>query len=297
MSLQLDLFLDSRSVVLANEAAGAISARDAALAAQRVAELRSVAPDYPNLHFLETLARELAEWQQPPGDVAQIMSAIVRLENVIVPAATQAVGAASKSILDPLFRDLAQASRGLPYEPAHAKAHRARLSLCCGVWAAAEQAALDSPRAREIPDALHWLTIARYRQHGLAAARPTLFALAWHEPQRFPSVLGELGDELLDRDFRSFERACEWAEIEAPELPAWFPAWYVLEHPAVAIDLQEMDVMAAPPAKAARLLARILEVERQGDWKKLVALREPLRLLSSDLFSLYMTRRVVRYSR
>jgi hypothetical protein len=110
-------------------------------------------------------------------------------------------------------------------------------------------------------------------------------------------VIGELDDEVLERDFRSFNCACEWADIDATELPAWFPAWYVLEHPAAVTDFEDVEGIFAAPAKAARLLARIIELERQGDWKRLVALREQLRLLSSDLFSLYMARRVVRYSK
>lgn len=297
MSIQLDLFLDSRSVLLANDAIGAIVARDAARAARCVAELRSVAPDHPNLRSLETLAGVLIEWRPPPNDVMQILSAIAWLEDAIAPAAAKALGAASREVLDPLFRDLAEASRELPYDPSHPRSHRAWLSLRCGEWAAAEEAAIGIPRAFEIPDAQHWLTVARYRQRGLPAARPTLFALAWQDPQRLPSVLGDLGDELLDRAFQSFERASEWADIEAAELPAWFPAWYVLEHPAAAKELASIGIVDGAPAAAARLLARIIELERQADWRRLVALREQLRQMNADLFSLYMARRAIHYSR
>lgn len=72
------------------------------------------------------------------------MTAIASLEGVIGPAATEALGAASSSVLDAFFRDLAEASRGLPYEAARPKAHRTWLSLCCGDWENAEAAALGS---------------------------------------------------------------------------------------------------------------------------------------------------------
>jgi len=296
MALQLDLFLDSRSVVLANEAADALVARDADRAARCVASLRSVAPDHPNLRSLESLVRALAAWQPPPHDAAQILSAIESLEQVIVVAAPEAVGAASKSLINAFFRDLAESSRGLPYESGRAKVHSAWLSLRCGDWAEAERAALSIPLASEIPDALHWLTVARYRQRGLSAARPTLFALAWRDPQRLRSVVGELADELLDRELTTFECACDWGEIPAAELPAWFPAWYVLEHPAAAKDIEGIDVQLAP-AKATMLLVRILEMERHADWTRLVALREQLRSFNPDLFSLYMKHRMVHYWR
>lgn len=295
MNLQLDLFLDSRSVVLANEAASALLARDAERSARCVAELRSLAPDYPSLESFEILAHALAEWRQPPGDVEQIISAIETLELVLAPAAKQALGPAATQMLDAFFRDLAQASHGLPYDRARAKAHEAWLRLRCGDWAGAEAAALSIPRVAKVPDALHWLTVARYRQRGLAAARPTLFALACHEPQRLAAVVGELSDELLERDLRRFEGACEWADVEANELAAWFPAWYVLEHPATGKDVADLELPSRAPAKAAKLLVRIFELERQADWRALVALREELRQLSSDLFTLYMAPRVVRY--
>ncbi|HET8832003.1 MAG TPA: hypothetical protein VFN86_08015 [Casimicrobiaceae bacterium] len=163
----------------------------------------------------------------------------------------------------------------------------------CGDWEQAEVAALAIPGANEIPDALHWLTVARHRLRGLPAARPTLFALAWRDPPRFAGLIDDLQDEALERDFKRFNDACEWTNTAVTELSAWFPAWHLLEHPAAAADLDPSEGSTAPPVRAARLVARILERERQDDWKALVALRDQLRRLSVDLFSLYMARREV----
>lgn len=55
MNVQLDLFLDSQAVVLANQIIAALSARDATLAATNLAKLHCDAPDYPNLNALDTL--------------------------------------------------------------------------------------------------------------------------------------------------------------------------------------------------------------------------------------------------
>ncbi len=71
----------------------------------------------------------------------------------------------------------------------------------------------------------------------------------------------------------------------------------MLEHPVAAADVDHGKRSSAAHARAARLVARILEVERQADWKRLVALREELAAVSEDLFSLYMARRAVRYLR
>ena len=293
MNVPLDLFLDSRAVVLANDAVRAIAERDGAHAARYVSELRAEAADYPALRSLEILASWLAEWQRPSCDATSIVSAVALLEDVIVPAARDAFAARADDVLAPFFRDLAEASRGLAYEASRSKAHRAWLSLRCANWEQAEDAALGIPGANEIPDALHWLAVARYRQRGLSAARPTLFALAWRDPPRLAVLINDLQDEALERDFRNFNGACEWTNTAAAELPAWFPAWYVLEHPAAAGDFDPSETSVAPPVRAVRLVTRILELERRGDWKPLVALRDQFRRLNADLFLLYMARREV----
>jgi hypothetical protein len=167
--------------------------------------------------------------------------------------------------------------------------------LRCGEWTEAEEAALAIPGSAQNPDALQWLCVARHRRHGLAAARSSLFALAWHAPRRLPSILAELGDELLDADWRAFERACEWESVEETELPAWFPAWYLLEHPIVGRELSDAAFPDTPAATAARLLVELVELERQGNQRRLVGQREQLRRLNAEFFPLYMARRAVQY--
>lgn len=295
MGEQLDLFLHSRAVTLANEAIDALSARDAAHAAASLDGLRREAPDHPALPALDTLTGALAGWREPGADPAAIFRAVQWLDDEIAPAAGQALGPAAQALVRGFFHDLAGAARGLGYEPARPTAHRAWLCLRCGEWAEAEEAARAIPGSNRNPDALHWLGVARYRRYGLAAARASLFALAWHAPHRLPSILAELGDELLDRDWQAFEGACEWESVEEAELPAWFPAWYLLAHPVVAKELSDAASPDTPPANAARLLVELAELERQGNQRRLVCQREQLRRLNPEFFSLYMARRAVQY--
>ena len=295
MGDQLDLFLDSRAVMLANEAVDALSARDAGRAAVALERLGSEAPDHPARAALEVLAVCLAGWRKPEADPQAIVSAVRRLDDEIAPAARLVLGQAAPAFVEGFFRDLADAARGVAYGPAHATAHRAGLCLRSGEWAEAEEAASSIPDSARNPDALHWLSVARYRRHGLAAARASLFALAWHAPRRLPSVLAELGDELLDREWWTFERACEWQSVEESELPAWFPAWYLLEHPVVGRELGDVVFPDTPAADAARLLAKLIDLERQGNQQRLVGERDRLRRLNREFFALYMARREVRY--
>jgi len=273
-----------------NQAIDAVLARDAFEAGSSIAALRAEAPDHPALLGLETLATALLEWPQRVSDTSRIVALAVWLEQEIAPVARQVLGLRADLLLAAFFRDLARTARGLNYDPTNTKAHRAWLCLRCADWAQAEEAALAIPGANEIPEVLHWLAVARHRQRGLVASRPALFALAWREPQRLASVVTALDDQLLTRDFEMFDRACGWEGVEPSELSAWFPAWYLLEHPGASKDVATAEPPATPPATAARLMMHIIELERQPDWKALIALRTQLRLLNSELFSLYMAR-------
>ena len=70
--MQLDLFLDSRSVMLANDAIAALVARDAERARSALSQLRAEAPDYPNIDALERLSVALATWSAPRADVVTV---------------------------------------------------------------------------------------------------------------------------------------------------------------------------------------------------------------------------------
>lgn len=134
MNAQLDLFRDSRSVVLANEAIVALSARDAARAAASLAKLRCEAPDYPSLPGLDTLTRALAGWRKPPGDAVAILCAVTWLDHDVASIAQAGLGQAAEAFLGTFFRDLADAARGLAYEPTRPTAYRAWLCLRGGEW-------------------------------------------------------------------------------------------------------------------------------------------------------------------
>ena len=143
-------------------------------------------------------------------------------------------------------------------------------------------AAQAIPRASTTPDALQWLACARYRQHGLAAARSALFALAWHAPQRLASALAELQDELLDRDWQRFTGACEWDSVADAELPASSLRGTCTNTRLSGTTSTISMPRAASPPEAARLLNDILDLESRGDWHKLASARDKLRKLNED---------------
>ena len=293
--MQLDLFLDSHEVVLANEAAAALLARDTPRAVAKVAQLDDEGPDHPALPALKLLADALTSWGPPPQEAAAIARCVAWLQQEVTPAATAALGSSAKAFLLPFLNELAEAARGLPYDSRYPDAHRARLCLLAGDYDGTEEAALGIPSWIGTPDALRWLSLARYGRGGLDAARGTVFQLAWRAPAALPPLVAELDDALLLREWHAFEAACAWDSVPEEELAGWFPAWYVTEHPGAARELRDIALPDTPAALAVRLLLRLLELERQADVRALSAQRASLRTLNPDLFALYMARRAVQH--
>lgn len=293
MNDQLDLFRGSQSVRFVNEVVAALAARDAQRAGQVVGALRAYDADDSRLAALEFLIGALAGWDSPPTDAQAIAARVRWLADELAPAARWAIGDAAGPFVAAFFRVLAEPARGLAYAPETPTAHRAWLCLRCGAWADAKEAALAIQGAGAAPDALEWLACARYRRSGFEAARSALLALAWHSPSRFAAALAALRDERLDRDWQRFNGACEWDGVPDAELLAWFPAWYLLEHPAARGELDYFDAPATRPAEAARFVKRLLDLESRSDWHKIASARDKLRKLNEDLFALCMARRAV----
>ena len=293
--MQLDLFLDSHEVVLANQVVEALLARDGMRATTAFAALAHDGPDHPALPALKILSCALAGWDPPEAQSAAIAQRMAWLEQDVVPAATAALGASAHQFLHPFLVELAEAARGLQYDAHHPCAYRAYICVQCGDYSGAEQAVLATPDWVQNRDALHWLSVARYRRDGLDAARGTVFQLAWREPARLAALLTELDDRLLLREWNAFEAACPWRGIAEHELASWFPAWYLMEHPGAAGAFRDMTLPDTPATIAVRLLLRLLELEREADVRALSTQRARLRELNPDLFTLYMARRTVQH--
>jgi hypothetical protein len=293
--VQLDLFLDSHEVVLANEAVAALLARDTPRAVAKVGQLEDEGSDHPALPALKVLANALSGWEAPAPDTALIARRVAWLQQEVTPAATAVLGGSAHAFLLPLLHELAETARALPYDSRYPDAHRGRLCLLVGDDDGTEEAVLDIPNWIGNPDALRWLSLVRYRRGGLDAARGTVFQLAWRAPAALPPLLAELDDALLLREWHAFEAACAWDSVPEEELAGWFPAWYLTEHPGAVGELRDVVVPDTPAAEAVRLLLHLLELEKQADVRALPAQRARLRALNSELFSLYMARRAVRH--
>ena len=291
---QLDLFLHSGAVVLANNVADALLARDAVRAAECLDRLLAHAPDHQACKALETLCHVLREWPLPSGSPAEIDKAIRRLETDARPAALAAMGDRAAQFMRSLWRDLAQAASAHVYDLTFPQSYSAALYLRCGDAESAATAAQAIADCEHNADALHWLAVARYRIDGLDACRIPLMRLALLEPERLPRALAEIDDPLLERDWNAFHAACHWLDPDDQTVGAWFPAWHLVEHPGIRIDCG--GPASLPATRAAQTfvaIARLLDLEKHGYSNTLISARGRLRDLDAHIFDFYIARRHV----
>ncbi|WP_250482201.1 hypothetical protein [Caballeronia sp. GACF5] len=291
---QLDIFADSRDVMLRNDVLEQLQRRTAEAARTALRLLADEFPDDGALSAMTVLVGELEPASTAPlTDHAALSMARRHLEDVVVPAAQRVLPAQSvHAWLAPSWRTLARRAAGLAYGGADAEHHAAPLWLRAGDW----RAARDSVEAIEswwrIPAPLAWMTEARYRAESLDAAWPLLAELAWLAPARFTALLPVLSDASLDTLRRRFD--AEFPGTGEVSDYAWFPTWLVVIKPALAGRLEtarvQRDHMAS---RATILLAEIQRREHEGDQHELIRLRQEFSRLHPALFETYMATRTV----
>ena len=297
---QLDIFADSRDVVLRNDVIEQLQRRDAVAARTALELLASEYPDDGALHAMTVLVRELEGGSTTPfADHAALAIVRCRLENEVVPAARRVLPAQDgQRWLAPCWRSLADRAASLAFRgtgaDSHVEAHAAPLWLLAGDGAAAIKAIEGIESWWRIPAPLEWMTEASYRTGGLDAAWPLLAELAWLAPARFAQLLPVLEDASLDALRRRFD--AEFPGAGGVDDYAWWPAWLLLVKPALAGRLGEARVQRDQAAsRATALLGEILRREHDGDQHELVALRLELSRLHAGLFDAYMATRKVRH--
>lgn len=294
-ALQLDLFDDGREVMLRNDVCRAIEAHDEPTARLARQALQAAYPSEPLLGPFDELIEALAQQVDtvPFDDHPTAAVAIEQLTNHWAPAAERALGAAAAPWLASCWSALAARSAGLPFETARAGQHSAPSWLRAGQWAKAEAAIAGIDSWRRIPLPLGWMLEAECRLGRLDSAWPLLAELGWLAPKRLASQRPALRDPLLVRLLAKFDAAFEpAADDTAHHDLAWFPAWLLIEAPALAPRLAPAQPgKHQPPERTFRLLLELIGLERQGRHAEAVPRRRSLRDLHAPLYAAYMARR------
>ncbi len=293
---QLDIFADSRDVMLRNDVLERLQRRDATAARTALERLAGDYPDDDTLAAMTMLVHELERATTAPfADHAALASARRHLEDEVVPAARRTLSAQTvHAWLAPCWRELSARAATLAFRGTDAENHAAPLWLLAGDWAAARDAVEGIESWWRIPAPLAWMTEARYRAAGLDTAWPLLAELAWLAPVRFAALLSALGDASLDTLRRRFDAAFPGTgEVDDY---AWFPAWLLVVKPALAGQLGEARVQRDRAAsRATALLGEILRREHEGDQHELVSLRQAFSRMHAGLFEAYMATRNVQH--
>lgn len=290
---QLDLFTDSRDVMLRNDVVFALERRDAIAASAAWRALQAAFPADLRLAPFDRLTRTLDTFSVAPfTDHAALAYACDLVAGDLADAARQVFGATSGArwVL-PQWQNLALRSAGLAFDPTWPEGHAAALWLRAGQWAEAEAAVLQIESWRRIPIPLGWMLEARCRQARLDDSWPLLAELAWLAPRRLHALLPRLGDPLLARLVRRFDAGFDAGTDAAADI-AWFPAWVLIDTPALAPHLASAwAAQRAPAEQAMRLMVELLGLEHAGSHGNLIQRRRGLRDLHEPLYAAYMATR------
>jgi hypothetical protein len=291
--MQLDLFTDSRDVLLRNDTIAALRVRNTSAAHAAYAKLAFEYPCDRFLHPLATLLDSLDTSTSALTDVqTDVQTATTALERMQLhqAAALQLFGAnEAQSWLTPLWRGLAERVASLPFSAESPSVYSAAIWLQARDWAAAEVAVGAIPAWRRHPQSLAWMAEARHASHGLAVAWPLLVELAWLAPTRLVQLVPRLNTPVLSHLLHAFQRDFD---AEKDSDLAWFPAWALVAEPGLAHVLRPSEATrGTPPERAFQLMLQLLDLERQGRHADLVECRKRLRDLHAELFNCYMSTR------
>jgi hypothetical protein len=290
--MQLDIFNDSRDVMLRNDVLSALQQYDAARARRALQALANEYPDDIALVHFGSIVTALEGRSMVPFDRHEAaLQARQSLSHEVQPAVAHVfLGQTGATWLAPLWAELAGRAAALPFRPDHADAHAAPLFLLAARWAEASDAISHIASWRRIPAPLCWMTEARYRLDGLDAAWPLLVELAWLSPSRFDQLLSRLGDSSIKTLRRVFDTSFDGAG-DIGDL-AWFPAWVLTEKAGLAPLFKQAEPSRRnPPERAAKTMLELLSLERQGRHQELLETRRELQALNAALYAAYMKTR------
>jgi hypothetical protein len=287
-TMQLDLFENSRDVILNNAVFKALAAYDTDVATLAVAALQSEFPQHHDLpahrHLLEQLSDFRRELQ--PNSLSPRHR---QLTQTLLPLARQLFGSAQAIVCArPLWAALAQTAAALDYDNEHPEFHAAALWLAADAPDKARSAIEKIPSWRRIPVPLAWMGEIEIKHGRQETWWPLLAELAWLAPERLESLLVAAPvavNRLKTRFLADFENNGEHHDL------AWFPAWLLIHHSELRDLLRPAQPAHSEPAQAFHLLFDLLHLEKSGQHAALMPQRAKLRALAPDLFADFMRSR------
>lgn len=283
--MQLDLFEDSRNVLLNNAVLKSLAAYDTDAAKLAVAALHNEFPQYHDLPTHHQLIEQLTAFRKniQPNKLEIERQQLIQ---TLLPLAKQLFGSTQAVIWShPLWAALAQTATSLDYDPAYPECHSGALWLAANAPDKARSAVEKIPSWRRIPTPLACMTEIEIKQGTPETWWPLLAELAWLAPERVEALLvtAPLAVNRQKTQFlTTFENNGEHQDL------AWFPAWLLIHHSELRDLLRPAQPAQCEPAQAFHLLLDLLHLEKTGQQAAQISLRAKLRSLAPDLFADFM---------
>lgn len=282
---QLDLFEDSRNVMLNNAVFAAFAAHDLGAATLTISTLRDEFPQHHDLPGHCRLLEQLGDFRRDLQS-ASLQTRRLQLIQTLLPLAERLFGAAQAIVwARPLWAALAQAATPLDYDSAHPEIHAAPFWLAADAPDKARCAIEKIPSWRRIPAPLAWMSDIEVKHGTPETWWPLLAELAWLAPERLGPLLNAAPvavNRLKTHFFASFENNGEHHDL------AWFPAWLLIHHSELRDLLRPAKPVQNEPSRAFQLLLDLLHLEKTGQQAAQIPQRAKLRALAPDLFADYM---------
>jgi hypothetical protein len=202
---------------------------------------------------------------RPAGQTSQLQ---------LIPAVT-VMGDTGKTLVRKCWSLLAKASEDAKIAPEQGDCFAAELYLRAHRFQDTVRTANGIPAAKIRATAQRWLALGYYGCGETECAKQAVLRYAWLSPQRFDSLIAEINNTELTRDWSRFQDDLE--ELDAD----WFPAWCVHENKFVNTALDNLP--AGDGVTAYRLISDLAIRERNGICPTVIEKR--MRLKAFSLFT------------
>ncbi len=283
---QLDLFLDSVPIQRANILTEALTRLDGPGASKALQDLIAVDPEFAGLSHFALLCEFSNHWYSEesawPSTREALIGVVRSFQERILPA-TSILGSAGVAWSRNRWADLARASEAAKVGPECRDCFAAELYLRAQQYRDVVRTAGNLAGAMLRADVQRWLALGYQGCENTEQSRKAALRYAWLAPEAFGTLVTELGNALLLRDWRAFQ--ADLGDLDA----TWFPAWCAHESKVGSTLLDALPKGDGP--RAYQLLVGLLMRERGGLGPVVYQDRARLKRLNETFFAFYMLRR------
>lgn len=276
---QMDLFVNNPVVVLTNDLANALCARDLPEAQRHLERLYSEVPSHPDLAAYDRLVHALGHLNRRIEETRSELGLLMEA----VPISERLLGARARELTTPLWQQLADALGGQPFSPSEPALHRSFALDHARNWVALAECVLGEPGWwMHAPLCLHLARSGFYRQHRVHNLGGW-FQLCWHSPDHAAEALDRLDqpDQAMTARWERFTDS----ESSGALTPQDFPAWMLLTEPELAQVLPaDLPTTNTAGESHYRCAHRWIHARRTGRREEEMAQRKALMLSHPVLF-------------